>query len=267
MASLLGNISKRIEIATKPPTKIIDRTLPRKQITLENLEDYIKEAKEFYGMGKPGDMNIAVVGAKGVGKSSLINGLIGAHDDDKEAATVGKSNENPVRYRNRLMEAMVLWEMPAGGERGHPSLTFFHDHKLYAFDWILIVSDRFHRLDFEVARSASRLNRRCTFVRTKCDLAVQTIIQRSGIAEINAKQVLRKEVEGSFQEGLRLIGLEDRSTSFNLFLVSATAYSESHEREDDASDSHTHKFDEDRLLNYLSGLVRRGVIRRTRTMR
>ncbi|KAH7316309.1 hypothetical protein KP509_21G087400 [Ceratopteris richardii] len=185
MASLLGNISKRIEIATKPPTKIIDRTLPRKQITLENLEDYIKEAKEFYGMGKPGDMNIAVVGAKGVGKSSLINGLIGAHDDDKEAATVGKSNENPVRYRNRLMEAMVLWEMPAGGERGHPSLTFFHDHKLYAFDWILIVSDRFHRLDFEVARSASRLNRRCTFVRTKCDLAVQTIIQRSGIAEIN----------------------------------------------------------------------------------
>ncbi|KAI5082001.1 hypothetical protein GOP47_0001744 [Adiantum capillus-veneris] len=283
MAQLLGAIGSMVEKATRPPPPPIDRTLPQPPITRDNLDENIKTARTFYNMDRTSDFHVAVVGAKGVGKSSLINGLCNRRDDEEGAAPVGRSNNEPKAYRSAMTDALVLWEMPGAGV-GHPSLTYFVDKKLYAFNLILLVSDRFHRVDFEVARYASHLGRRLIFVRTKADIAVHQILEHEESSESDgsskhhvkeAFETLRREVEASFREGLRLCGLSDKWGSLQHFLVSARTYldgpsvyaSTTDDDYEDYEDEGQHKLDEDSLLARLNQLTRQSVTRRMRTVR
>eukprot|EP00250_Pteridium_aquilinum_P008167 c17728_g1_i1 orf=3-833(-) len=227
MAQLIGAIASMMEKATKPPPPPVDRTLPNPIPSYDNIDELIRQAKEFYKMEKPTDFHVAVVGAKGAGKSSLINGLCNMRDGQPGAAG-GESNGEAKPYRRFMLEAVVFWEMPGAGV-GHPSATYFADKKLYAFDLLILVSDRFQRVDFEVAKSASRLNRRFIFVRTKSDLALRRIVEREtakGVdIQINhAVQMMETEVQASFREGLRLAGLADKWNSMTLYMVSAKRY-------------------------------------------
>mgnify|MGYP002776160256 FL=1 len=81
MLSLIRWFAEYVEKATRPPSPPIDKTESVQFISNENLEQMILDAKIFYRMN-PNDFNIAVVGAKSVGKSSLINGLLHFNDDD-----------------------------------------------------------------------------------------------------------------------------------------------------------------------------------------
>lgn len=244
---------------------------------MQNLDEHIKLAKIFYQMDKPSDFHVAIIGGQGVGKSSLINALCNLRDDLPGAAPVGQSNSEPKAYRNPMLEALVLWEMPGAGV-GHPSLTFFVDKKLYAFDLLVLVSDRFHRVDFDVARCASRLGRRLIFVRNKADVAVHDILLRREpkIEHVNqAFKILREEVEASLREGLRVCGLSEKWNSLTLFIVSAKRYMNGpyvysitmKEEDDDDDDENGHKLDEDRLIFYLTTLIRSRAVRRTRTLK
>lgn len=256
MALILGAIERMVEYATRPPVPPVDRTLP---IQPDNIEELIKQAKADYKMDNLGDFNVAVVGGQGVGKSALINGLRNMEDTHPDAVPVGVRSSSITASRSALIDALVLWELPGAGI-GHPSLTYFTDKKLYAFDLILVVSDRFRRVDFEVARSALRLGRPCVFVRSKAELAVKRILEREK-AQAHAVHVglamnmLRDDVQASFREGLRLARLPGKWT---LFVVSSREYmnpraylAEQHEEAED----HTH-MDEDKLLHHLANLLR-----------
>ncbi|MCO5564310.1 hypothetical protein L7F22_017970 [Adiantum nelumboides] len=276
---LLGVLNNFVKVATRPPPPIVDRTLPEQNITKDNLDENIILAKKFYYMDKPNDFHVAVIGGKGVGKSSLINALCTWRDDQAGAAPVGVGNSEPKAYRNPMAEGLVLWEMPGAGV-GHPSLTYFYDKKLYAFDLLLLVSDRFHRVDFDVARYGSHFNRRIIFVRTKADLAIHQILEQSkseGRSKLQLEEAfntLHKEVEASFREGLRLCGLSDKWSVLQLFIVSAkrylngpNVYSMTDDEEEEDDDEGLNKLDEDKLNNYLNTLVRNRAIRRTRTLK
>ena len=212
------------------------------------------------------------------------------------AASVGVTSKEPQAYRASLLaELLVFWELPGAGI-GHPALTYYYDKKLYAFDLILIVSDRFHKVDFEVARAAlGYKTQRFLFVKTKADIALRRILQRQRIHDddheistnepiktnvsmdgvqhvLQAIKTLRDDVNASFQEGLRLSGVPS-SNRFSLFIVSSHAflepnvylsdtYSEIYEQEED----HQCRLDEDALHINLTNFVR-NLIRRTKTMK
>ena len=211
------------------------------------------------------------------------------------AASVGVTNKEPRAYRASLLaELLVFWELPGAGI-GHPALTYYYDKKLYAFDLILIVSDRFHKVDFEIARAAlGYKTQRFLFVKTKADITLKRILQRriydddheistnetiktdatmDGVQHVlQAIKTLREDVNASFQEGLRLSGVSS-SNGFTLFIVSSHAFLEPHiylsdnypeiyEQEED----HQCKLDEDALHINLTNSVR-NLIRRTKTIK
>ena len=73
---------EKLENVTRPPGPPLDKTMPSSlTASPQNLEQMTNEAKAFYNMN-PADFNIAVIGAKAVGKSSLINGLLHMSDED-----------------------------------------------------------------------------------------------------------------------------------------------------------------------------------------
>ncbi|KAI8073386.1 interferon-inducible GTPase-domain-containing protein [Gilbertella persicaria] len=88
--------------------------------------------------------NVAVVGAAGTGKSSVVNGILGYPDTDRYAASIHETGKNyidePRGYRHPELRKMILWDMPGAGTTTHPTATYFQDHYLQAFDSLIIVT-------------------------------------------------------------------------------------------------------------------------------
>jgi ribosome biogenesis GTPase A len=81
LSMLLQWAAERVEAIAKPPAAPVDKTVIAPASSGEQLEQMIGAAKAVYKMN-PSYFNVAVVGAKSVGKSALINGLLHMSDDD-----------------------------------------------------------------------------------------------------------------------------------------------------------------------------------------
>jgi hypothetical protein len=131
---------------TSPPQKALEisektKLLVRRAIGLD--------CDNFY--------NVAVVGAAGTGKSSLVNGILGYPDTDRYAAAINEagkpiiSNEEPRGYRHPDLRRMVLWDMPGAGTMSSNDATYFEDNYLNAFDSLIIVTaERYNLLIIEI---------------------------------------------------------------------------------------------------------------------
>jgi len=77
------------------------------------------------GMNCTNHYNIAIVGASGSGKSSIVNGLLGLMDKDAGAAKTGvtETTSNAKRYKHPNNENVILWDLPGGGTPKHPPET------------------------------------------------------------------------------------------------------------------------------------------------
>ncbi|KAI9018782.1 interferon-inducible GTPase-domain-containing protein [Phycomyces nitens] len=101
-----------------------------------------KQAKLRIGLNSDHFYNVAIVGIAGTGKSSLVNGILGYHDNHPFAAHTGEteSTMKPAGYRHPDLRTMVLWDMPGAGTMHHPAETYFEDNFLCAFDSLIIVT-------------------------------------------------------------------------------------------------------------------------------
>ncbi|ORY96344.1 interferon-inducible GTPase-domain-containing protein [Syncephalastrum racemosum] len=86
--------------------------------------------------------NVAIVGVAGTGKSSMINGIMGYHDTDEQAAVTGEveSTAKPKGYKHPDLRMMMIWDMPGAGTLNHPRESYFEDKFLMCFDTLVIVT-------------------------------------------------------------------------------------------------------------------------------
>ncbi|CAO0789213.1 unnamed protein product [Mucor circinelloides] len=176
--------------------------------------------------------NIAVVGAAGTGKSSLVNGILGYPDTDRYAAAIneaGKKINEPRGYRHPDLRRMILWDMPGAGTTLHNSATYFEDNYLKAFDSLIIVTaERLQSIDLDIALKAQEHHIPVLFVRNRCDQSLNSKISRYtqdpstrdlDVNTIWAKAVgeLVKEVRKTVFKQLK----ENKISAKRLFLLSA----------------------------------------------
>ncbi|KAI9473903.1 MAG: interferon-inducible GTPase-domain-containing protein [Benjaminiella poitrasii] len=102
------------------------------------------QVRRAIGLDYDNFYNVAVVGAAGTGKSSLVNGILGYPDTDRYAAAIneagGTAINEPRGYRHPDLRRMILWDMPGAGTTVHNEDTYFEDHYLHAFDSLIIVT-------------------------------------------------------------------------------------------------------------------------------
>ncbi|KAI7907536.1 P-loop containing nucleoside triphosphate hydrolase protein [Cokeromyces recurvatus] len=118
--------------------------------------------------------NVAIVGAAGTGKSSLVNGILGYHDTDRYAAVINEAGSTmlnePRGYRHPDLRRMVLWDMPGAGTMTQSQTTYFEDNYLYAFDSLIIVTaERLQEIDLNIAAKAQEYHIPVLIVRNRCD--------------------------------------------------------------------------------------------------
>jgi hypothetical protein len=131
---------------------------------------------------KKENIHFAVAGSTGTGKSSLINAFRRLRDTDKGAAKVdiAEATLETKRYPDpdpKLPRRRFVWyDIPGSDGVEIDAWEYFKKQQLFVFDVVLVVfSERFRGSDIVLLRHCERLDIPTFVVRTKSDLAIESI--------------------------------------------------------------------------------------------
>lgn len=165
-------------------------------LTSEQLRE---AARKEIGIDSQKRFNIALAGASGTGKSSLINAFRGIYDDETDAAavgiveTTGLNGVKPIADYPIKGTNAVLWDvMGAGTINCKADDEYFFKMKLYAFDFLLICfAGRLQDIDWKIACSAVKYNVPLAFVRNQSDFDIENLFKQEEIKARRAGKIIR----------------------------------------------------------------------------
>ncbi|XP_015768739.1 PREDICTED: interferon-inducible GTPase 1-like [Acropora digitifera] len=141
---------------------------------VSNIEAFLRKRLEKW---REVDVNIAVTGDPGAGKSSFINAIRGLLDDDPQAAEVGvaETTLEPTPYGHPTSPNIVLWDLPGIGTPNYPDLeTYVQNVQLEKYHTFLIFTyPRVTINDLLLAEKIRSMKKSFFFIRTKIDVDVR----------------------------------------------------------------------------------------------
>ncbi|KAI0846458.1 interferon-inducible GTPase-domain-containing protein [Daldinia vernicosa] len=148
----------------------------------------IKYARTVAGY-EDGAVNIALIGNRGTGKSSLINSLRGLSHGDREAAEVGDVETTLRRKKYRDSKGFVWYDMPGSGTRNISAWQYYYDNDLYIYDKIVLVhGSALTESDLRVLKLCQYRKQEWVSVRSKADLHIWNYKRRRGMCAADARQ-------------------------------------------------------------------------------
>ncbi|XP_062996408.1 interferon-inducible GTPase 5-like [Elgaria multicarinata webbii] len=162
-------------------------------------------------------LDIAITGESGAGKSTFVNALRGVNDEEEEAAATGvtETTAKPTAYPYPGHPNVTLWDLPGIG-----TPSFQADHYLEAVEFsrydffVILASERFKENHIRLGQAIVKQGKRFYFVRTKMDNDLESMRRRKNPP--TEKDVL-EEIRKDCQEKLAKAELADAK----VFLLSS----------------------------------------------
>ena len=149
------------------------------------------------------EINLAVTGQAGMGKSSLINTLRCMLPKDERAAEVG-TTETTMQVRSYPFPAndnVLLWDLPGVGTLKFPQETYVEKVGLTKYDAMIICSSvRFTTLDFWLAHKAQCAHIPLYFIRTKIDTDILNAAEDHDRGETEVLAHIRTDTEAKLRQ-------------------------------------------------------------------
>ncbi|XP_072913679.1 interferon-inducible GTPase 5-like [Hemitrygon akajei] len=139
------------------------------------------------------ELNIAVTGESGTGKSTFINAMRGLQSDDPGAAEVGttETTMEPAGYSHPTLPNVRYWDLPGMGTKQFPAAKYLTEMKFERFDFFIIISGcRFRENDVKLAKEITRLGKKFYFVRSKIDADLYSMRKQKKV--VNEEEELEK---------------------------------------------------------------------------
>ncbi|XP_074837591.1 uncharacterized protein LOC142004070 [Carettochelys insculpta] len=151
------------------------------------------------------ELNIAVIGELGSGRSSFINAIRDLDDEDKSAATTGLAEvtAKPTPFTFPTHPNVTLWELPPIGTPTFQAGSYLQVVNFGRYDlFIVIASGRFRLSHVTLAREIQRMEKKCYFVRSKVDTDLQAAARRrpSSYNEESILQEIREYCRKTLEE-------------------------------------------------------------------
>ncbi|XP_020375743.1 interferon-inducible GTPase 5-like [Rhincodon typus] len=150
------------------------------------------------------ELNVAVTGETGAGKSSFINAMRGLQVNDEGAAEVDniETTKEPAGYKHPNLPNVCFWDLPGIGTIKFPANKYLKEMKFKKYDFFIIISHcRFKENDTKLAKEIKRLGKNFYFVRSKIDNDLDS--KRRGGGQFNEEEELvkiRKDCVSKLQE-------------------------------------------------------------------
>ncbi|XP_074837304.1 interferon-inducible GTPase 5-like [Carettochelys insculpta] len=180
-------------------------------------------------------LDVAITGESGAGKSTFVNALRGLSDEAEGAAPTGvtETTTQPTAYPYPGYPNVTLWDLPGIG-----TPSFQAEHYLEAVDFprydffIILASERFKENHVLLARAIVQQGKRFYFVRAKVDNDLEATRRRRNLAQ---EEAVLEEIRGDCRERLSQAGLGEAQvfllSSFELEKYDFQAFEETLERE------------------------------------
>lgn len=161
-------------------------------------------------------LNIAVIGASGVGKSTFINTMRGLKASDFGAAPVGSTHTTfqAMSYPHPHNPMLVFWDLPGVGTQRFPQETYLQMIDVDRYDCFMIMtSTRVCQTDVWLGKELKKRKKYFYFVRSKVDFDVMNDRYETG-ANHDLATVLRV-----IRENIAACLKQERNFEVNVFLV------------------------------------------------
>lgn len=167
-------------------------------VSKENKELFNKildEANYYIKKFETSEVNCALIGMSGAGKSSLINSIVG-----KKIAKVGSTEQTIDVQKYSTSNGLNFFDLPGCGTDKFPKDTYIDKFNLVNYDILIIVtSNRLYENDTFLYKNLVSKGKKVFIVRTKMDLAIEDEMIDNDLTE---EQVIDK-VSKNLKESLK----------------------------------------------------------------
>ncbi|KAJ8289781.1 hypothetical protein GJAV_G00005270 [Gymnothorax javanicus] len=180
------------------------------------------------------ELNIAVTGESGTGKSTFVNAFRGLADDDEGAAKTGvvETTMEPQSYPHPKYPKVKVWDLPGIGTLNFKAEEYLQKVKFERYDFfIIIISERFKVSNVQLASEIQRMKKRFYFVRSKIDNCLNAEKRKKGFDQEKTLHLIREDCIKGLQENGVESPLVFLISSFDLQLYDFLLLEETMERE------------------------------------
>jgi len=152
-------------------------------------------------------VNVALIGEPGVGKSSLMNAIVGRKV--AQTGSTGETTRTAQAVPHDEVAGVVFWDLPGCGTPNHPRETYIDDQKLLDnYDLFILVTDKRVRQGDEwlFRKLCKEANRPFFVVRTHFDQVVDELDESEARARIN--EDIRKQLSAGDDLRVYIVALK-----------------------------------------------------------
>ncbi|XP_014016567.2 interferon-inducible GTPase 5 [Salmo salar] len=198
MNSIMENIDdKELSLVQRE----IEEALKNNNLTTAagKIQDYLKEINNV-------ELNIAVTGETGSGKSTFVNAFRGMKDNDDGAAPTGvvETTMDANAYPHPKYPNMQVWDLPGIGTATFKPEEYLQKVEFDRFDFFIIVSsERFRANDISLAKEIQKMKKKFYFVRSKIDNDIRAEGRKEKFDKAKTLETIRQYcIKGLEDQGL-----------------------------------------------------------------
>ncbi|XP_072533115.1 interferon-inducible GTPase 5-like [Salminus brasiliensis] len=187
--------------------EIIDVDEIKEALAHEDLPSAVGKIKDYLEQQDRVELNIAITGESGSGKSTFINAFRGIGDENEDSAETGVVETTKVHkaYPYKKYPNVKLWDLPGIGTPNFKADEYLQRVEFQRYDFfIIIASDRFRECHAHLAEEIVKMHKRFYFVRSKIDANISAEKRKKTFNEQRILDAIRKDCI----EGLERIGVK-----------------------------------------------------------
>ncbi|KAJ8287660.1 hypothetical protein COCON_G00003190 [Conger conger] len=162
------------------------------------------------------ELNIAITGESGSGKSTFLNAFLGLVDGEDGAAETGlvETTMEPTMYPHPKYPKVKVWDLPGLGTLNFKGDEYLERVKFQHYDFfIIIITERFKISCVNLVSEIQSMKKRFYFVRSKIDNSIDAEKRKKGFDKDKTLSQIRQDCI----KGLQKHGVE----SPTVFLISS----------------------------------------------